>query len=275
MPNQIYFGTKDRMAWVKAPASGTSLDLESVFSIGTDVNGGGYALRGGASHRNPSFEWGASPSQDVYDITDYYSGVYGSGLLYWLDPFAMRSNVCPQDLTIPSKTGFRSFLHGVTLTETTGSTAASGLPTRGLTLAPTLGTSNLALYMNEISIPVPPGHVAWIRQYATADLFQVRVGSTSAQVNGRTAAATFTAGANGDFLNIRYAGVAGTFYGLQITIGPSVVVPTKYSIGRGHSGCRFAAAPKISGITANLGDTGGLVGGSVQFKEVGLWQYGL
>lgn len=98
----IYFGTRDRMIWAKPPAVETPLTRVGTANVGSDVNGGGYAKLSPTSHKDYTFTWGASPAQDIYDIVDYRSGAYGDGLLYYIDPFAMRTNILPQSFSVPS-----------------------------------------------------------------------------------------------------------------------------------------------------------------------------
>lgn len=118
----IYFGTRDFMKWVKAPAVDTPLSGVGWSNSGTDLNGGGFAKLSPTAHREYEFTWGASPAKDIYDILDYRTGAYGDGLLYYVDPFAMRSNVLPSSFSIPRvlcESGLMGGTHvGVTGTKT-------------------------------------------------------------------------------------------------------------------------------------------------------------
>lgn len=97
----IYFGTKDRMIWAKPPAVNTPLSKTGTSNTGVDLNGGGYAKLSPAASRDYTFTWGASPAKDIYDILDYRTGAYGNGLLYYLDPFAMKCNVLSESFSFP------------------------------------------------------------------------------------------------------------------------------------------------------------------------------
>ena len=90
------------MIWAKPPAVDTPLSRSGTANVGSDVNGGGYVQLSPTSHKDYTFTWGASPAKDIYDIVDYRSGAYGDGLLYYLDPFAMRTNILPQSFSVPS-----------------------------------------------------------------------------------------------------------------------------------------------------------------------------
>jgi hypothetical protein len=100
--SKVYFGTRERMIWVKPPAINTPLSGAGIANTGTDLNGGGYSKMSPTAHKEYQFTWGASPAKDIYDVTDYRSGVYGTGLLYYLDPFAMESNALSSAFSAPS-----------------------------------------------------------------------------------------------------------------------------------------------------------------------------
>src|SRR5690606_27594705 len=45
--------------------------------------------------------WNVDERENIYDILDYAYGLYGDGLIYFLDPFAMDRNVLPQQWAVP------------------------------------------------------------------------------------------------------------------------------------------------------------------------------
>lgn len=99
--SKIYFGTRDYMQWVKAPLVNTPLSNVGWANSGTDLNGGGFAKISPTAHKEYELSWGASPAQDIYEILDYRTGAYGEGYLYYVDPFAMRTNVLPGSFSMP------------------------------------------------------------------------------------------------------------------------------------------------------------------------------
>lgn len=125
----IYFGTRDRMRWVKAPAVNTPLSKAGWSNVGTDLNGGGYAKLSPTAHREYEFTWGASPAQDIYDILDYRSGAYGLGFLYYLDPFAMETNAFSEAFSMPKTLCAIGRIGGTYTTPSGGRLIATNLET--------------------------------------------------------------------------------------------------------------------------------------------------
>lgn len=91
----MYFGTRDRMQWVKCPASGMGRGSQRYSSDGVFTNGGGWSTSSLAGHLVYEMNWNFLRQTEKEAIRDYYDGTYGSGLIYFLDPFAMSRNVLP------------------------------------------------------------------------------------------------------------------------------------------------------------------------------------
>lgn len=91
------------MIWTKAPATGMPIGSDSWNMTGTDLNGGGFVQNSDTHNRTYEFTWGAAPLKEIYEITDYATGAYGEGPLYFLDPFAMQTNLFNDAFSAPYK----------------------------------------------------------------------------------------------------------------------------------------------------------------------------
>lgn len=261
----IYFGTRERMIWVKAPATGTPLSAESWTNSGQDLNGGGYVLNSEASHKNYEFTWGASPADEVYAITDYFSGAYGTGPLYFIDPFAQKRNLFNDPFSIPFKMIQMGLLKGLQY-----SGAPSGL-TGPVTFARLdAGETSPAKHF----IPVPAGYTLHVAYIATGAVLYN--GLTALTRTDPTATSlvwnTFTSSAEFHYQNTTGGSV--DLWAARAVLLKNGESPTGgWEPGKGNSGVRFNGAPQVSGIMATRYD--GMVSGSAAFKEVGMWEQGL
>lgn len=91
----IYFGTRERMKWVKAPAINANLNTVGRAASVTFLNGGGGVDRSALGHAEYEFNWKIASNAEIHAITDYYSGVFGKPPFYFVDPFAMNTNLLP------------------------------------------------------------------------------------------------------------------------------------------------------------------------------------
>lgn len=101
MPGQMYFGNRARMTWVKCPDSGMGMGGSRYSSEGVFLNGGAFVRNSATGHRAYDMSWNFLRADEKDAIRSYLDGVYGTGLLYFLDPFAMRRNVLPTAWAAP------------------------------------------------------------------------------------------------------------------------------------------------------------------------------
>jgi hypothetical protein len=98
----MWFGTRSYMVEVTDPQMNP--DYESVgWGESTQyLNGGLGVSQSVAAHQEFFLSWAAMSRAEVRKITDFADGVYGTGLIYWLDPVAADQNVLPQQWATPS-----------------------------------------------------------------------------------------------------------------------------------------------------------------------------
>lgn len=266
--NKVYFGTKNSMRWVKPPAVNTPLSSAGWSSVGNDLNGGGYVKLSDASSKEYRFEWGASPAQEVYDILDYRSGAYGSGLIYYNDPFAMRYNILCEAISYPAILAQTGRFSGATTVSTVASTTL-GMPQQVV-------NSAVAQTSRSQYIPIPPGYKLCLA-YTSSVANSMTVNGANATYTAPAATAlvwnTYTAA--GAEILWKTTATANILYGAIAILIPTKETPptgTKWRLGKGHSGLRFSGEPQVTGISAVIGGSYGLVNASASFKETGLWE---
>ena len=98
---KMYFGTREKMQWVKCPATNISRNRNKWQETGGYLNGGAFSAQSSYSHLTYDIAWNLMASEEAAKIMSYYEGVHGDGLIYFLEPFAKKSNVLPLHWSVP------------------------------------------------------------------------------------------------------------------------------------------------------------------------------
>lgn len=155
MAKKMYFGTREYMTWVRSPAINSDISKSKWTTTGTYLNGGGYVRSSGTGHKVYQFAWNLAKSEYIRQVLDFESGIYGDGLIYFLDPFAVETNLLPIYWSAPrlGKDDAPTFVKDQrpTLIDTTPN--SFGYPTKSAQY-----TLNGNSVTNELFIPVPLGH---------------------------------------------------------------------------------------------------------------------
>ncbi len=106
MDRKVYFGNANKQLWIPAPQSGLAASVGSYVSQNTLLSGRAAVKRSKASHRAFNASWVGPMNADaiedsVYTIKDFADGIYGSGPFYWLDPYAVDTNLLPPHWAAP------------------------------------------------------------------------------------------------------------------------------------------------------------------------------
>lgn len=101
MAKTMYFGTKERMTWINCPAYNADISSVGWQSVSQYLNGGAVVRSSATKHREYQFSWPLASADETEAITNYAGGLYGDGLIYFLDPFAATRNVLPQFWAAP------------------------------------------------------------------------------------------------------------------------------------------------------------------------------
>lgn len=106
MAGKIYFGNTNKQSWIVAPASGLKNSNPGWSSETELLNGSSVVRRSVANRKRFDMSWVGSMNDEsledsLYTIKNFHDGIYGTGSFYWLDPFAMTSNLLPQGWAAP------------------------------------------------------------------------------------------------------------------------------------------------------------------------------
>src|SRR5665647_1513409 len=275
MASVFYFGTRERMAWVKAPAVDTDISKIGWNVEGIFLSGGAYARGSTTSHKRYQFAWNLASQKDVYGVLDYADGLYGDGLIYFLDPFASETNLLPSFWAAPrlQAEDAPSLVIDKIPTLVNTATNVNNYPTKSAVYTLVAGDTFATLW-----IPVPTGYTLHLGVHGSA----TSTAAVTYTPDGGTSTATTSLGLTTTQLtNVAVTGTTGvtlsaegegqlTLAGLVVQVLPtSMAAPTGVFIsGRGHSGCRFVSSPQIQGYSSALDK----VGATAILVETGAWE---
>lgn len=279
----MYFGTRERMQWVSAPAPGAGFSATAYSTKLQYLNGGAGVRNSIGSHMEYDLSWGSLTRDQIQEISDYADQLYGDGLIYFLDPVALERNLFNRQWAAPKITAE----DGIPLTGT--ATPAKVLindmsldyPMYGAQYSITSGQAS-----RKFHCPIPPGYTAWVGAHGVANAKGLIVQPTLAGTATGSSTALATTGVatttrfNGSFSN------AGTLDGIDISIDTTStysltlcglmlqVWPTGYTpvaggfiSGRGNSGCMFEGKPNVMPYSL----PGESLGMTARLVEVGDW----
>lgn len=249
----VWFGTKERMAWVPAPMPGVDRSLRKWRATGQYLNGGYYQRESATGARAPALVWPPMSAEKVRKVRAFLEGTYGAGPFYYSDPFAEPVNVAPQWLATPwLACADAPSLRG-TVRPTKVSTPANAYEYPSFGAQYTVG----GLGEREVSLPIPPGFTAYVGVHGAAS------GTGAVKVNGTNA--TLLAVTTSTLTNITVAGSGWvtlqldgtgtvTLYGIVVRLLPTgSAAPTGVFVpGDGHSGLRLESDPQITGYSSAL-----------------------
>lgn len=283
-PEQMYFGTRERMVFVAAPAPGAGFAAKG-YSERLDYYNGGVGLRNSTgSHQEYDMSWGSLTRDQIEDIEDYAYNLYGDGLIHFLDPYAMDRNLFNRQWSSPKITAE----DGIPLAGTTRPVkvllgdGGLGYPFSAAQYTITTGMPALKFHC-----PIPPNYVAWVGCHGSANARGLTVQPTLNGVNtgGSVAVATTSVVTTTRFTNSfansgsvngidisldTTANWTATLAGLMLQVLPTGVTPNAgvFISGRGHSGCVFEG--KLNAMPYSL--PGESIGLTAKLIEVGDWQ---
>jgi hypothetical protein len=277
----MWFGTRAYMQEVPDPD--IDPDFSSVgWSQPTSYLNGGLGVSASTnSHHEYYLSWTAISAAEGRQVTDYADGVYGSGLIYWLDPIAARSNVLPQSWATPSIGGYDGVpLAGdVRPTLSTNSVTSQGYPAELATY--TLTEDSV---LRSVFVPIPAGYVAWVGVHGAGDAQDmVKVTPYTGSTAGTVVYPTILSTATTTRVNTEIEGTGlelsldnttpGTFTlaGMIVQVLPDGVTPETggFISGQGHSGCRFIGKPTRAAFKVGSPDQ---VSITAKLGEVGEWE---
>lgn len=292
---QVYFGNLRKAGWVKAPDVGIAAgSIGSIENIGF-ASGGGFVAVSPGTHRKFNFSWSVGQIDEFQYLWNYRNGLYGTGLLYWVDPYASYYNALPPHWAAP-------FLTCV------GWPSLVGAQSNPSQVAATSALFNQPIYSAQYTISTPPNTVP-DRQLVLLipPTMQLNIGFSGTasggavvrvlpvNVDGSLAAVQdFTLLAAGSSTRTNKVFSGATYSAVRIyitsTISGSAILKldsgdanysligaaytgTNHNEGRGHTGMRFAS--EITQAYSFFDDTGitprRYVSAACDFEEIGGW----
>lgn len=279
----MYFGNRLKMRWIACPAINASIGQEKWVSSGTFLNGGGYVRSSTTGHKTYQFSWPPASAADTRTFLDFADGIYGPGPFFFVDPFAMSTNMMSTLWSAPwlmentSAGGSSSMLATVAGTRVTTPANPKELPPYGIQYS-LIGTQ----VRRTFPLPVPPGYTLHLGVHGsgTGMVYSTSLSSTPVPVTMIAAATntltntTVAGGTNGIIVYLRLADAVAattTVYGIIAQVRPTgEPAPTgSWISGQGNSGVEFESAPQVTGYSAPDGiDRQGV---TATFREVGSW----
>lgn len=284
----VYFGNSNKQMWIKAPKTGLQVQSEGWTSESKYLNGRSFVKRSRASARkyNPSW-FGSMNSEDgmaINVINDFANGVYGDGPFYFLDPYAVESNVMPQHWAAPHLTekDWPSLVDGAATATFVNQSYSNNYPYRHVSYAVPLAYEST----RKLRLIIPTGyklHFGW-HATATSATTGVRItpyvrssGLAGTDLNperliagGTRRTNTVISGTNYSMVDIFIASDAATTIDVvgmiaQILPDSGVVASGAFITGRGNTGIEFSTFPQVEYYSAAINS---LIGLSCDWTEV-------
>ena len=163
MARQIWFGIPGTaMQWCPAPLAGaTASNIGHVETMAFE-NGGAAVARSSQTRKQYAFSFNG-PSKDLDGISlysKYASGFYGSGLIYFADPYAFETNLFPAAWASPGliEQGWEN-IYDVTPTFSNTASNVYSHPVRKATWTVSATANAVPTQANSVAIiPIPPTH---------------------------------------------------------------------------------------------------------------------
>lgn len=293
MNRKVYFGNGTKQTWIPAPLTGLAASTNG-FSVENQLlNGRAILKRSAGNNRTFDASWVGSMNAEaiedsLYTIKDFSDGLYGAGPFYWLDPYAIDTNLIPPHWAAPmlSEQGWPTMATGPAITYVATDANTKNYPVKSAVF----GFSTTAAFESDkkLTIIIPEGyklHFGWhgsvnsgsatmaVRAYnrstgvatdTNAAVLGVTTGvRTNTQVNGNTysKAEIFIKKPSGATSEIEIAGMIA-----QVLPETDFVPQGNFISGRGTSALDFRTLPNFEYYSAAVNN--GQVGLSASFIEV-------
>lgn len=291
MNRKVYFGNAQSQCWIPAPLTGLTMESTGFVVENQLLSGRMHVKRSGANHRSFSASWNGSLNAEakedsLHTIKDFADGIYGPGPFYWLDPYAVDTNLLPPHWASPmlsigdwpsiSSAGEQS------LVATANNTRSYPYESLELnfdgaetsTISHTIIIpSGYRLHFGVHGVLASGSATVSIRQYPRAGGNPVTIDvpilgndsaiRTNTQVNGTTysRAEILIRNTSSSASELRISGMIA-----QVLPEGKAVPQGDFKTGRGISAMEFTQLPNVEYYSAAIND--GQVGMSASFKEV-------
>jgi len=280
MDRKVYFGNAVKQVWIPAPKTGLDASTESYFNDAQLLSGRAFTKRSKANHRRFSPAWNGplnapSINDSLHTIKDYFDGIYGEGPYYWLDPFAVDSNLLSPNWASPmlSQSGWGSISSVGTAASVDTAANNRNYPYKSLQLTFSDSVQESTDYFRVI---IPTGyrlHFGWhgtqdsgeatiilrchdrsdgtIDDVVTSPLSVSTGLRTNTQVSGLAYSMVDILVKNTD-ASTSVIDIAGMI--AQVLPDLSAVAQGDFTSGRGTTGLLFSSAPSITYLSSAIND---------------------
>lgn len=241
----MYFGTQARMTWVKAPTIDMPMGRVGWQTTSQFLNGGASVRTSSATHMEYQMTWPLASAEDTAAINNYADKLYGNGLIYFLDPFAVTTNVLPKQWATPALAiDDAPTFNGSDVRPTGVATSTSyGYPSTSAVY-----TFDSTSMFKSLWIPLPTGYEFHFGAHGSSTgTAAITLNGSSVSVlmspNSNVRTNTVISGVPGVTISFSGEGIL-TLAGLigQVRPAGETVPLGEFIAGRGHSGCRFSTA---------------------------------
>jgi hypothetical protein len=283
MSNTMFIGTRERMLEVKCPNVGMPSGKNGWTSVTDFLNGGASVRRSTAASKRYEMTWTSITRDEARVLLDLADRLYGTGEIYWLDPFVADKNVLPQQWASPLQALYDGLpLIGYdrpTPVLTTGSVGR--LPVQSVQYTIT-STDN----PRSVWIPIPKGHTAHIGVYGAAGTGgKIYATPTYNVANDDTPQELTLLSTNDDSRFNLMVQASGGYDGFKLSLGGVGTITLtgmmvqvlkdgeipetgEFISGQGNSGCQFASQPEYTPYSAAFDNVGMIA----SFIETGSWE---
>lgn len=275
-PKLMWIATERRGGWIPAPATGLDVSEVGYSESVSYLNGGVFLRRSSGSHKEYQLKWNAQSRDFVRQLTDLSSGLWGKGLVYFLDPTAMDKNLLPQFMASP-------------MLGAEGGPLLIGEDEPALIETP-FNPNNYPVDMAQYGagttryrhyLPIPPGYVAWVGTHGTTTAGYMRVerrGLTGSVLGTDTVEMQSVQDTNRfsrSYSSVNHSGLYiyldnnTTYAGAMVQLLKIGETPKTggFISGQGNSGCEFSSPPTQNVLSVALDR----VEASATLIEVGGW----
>jgi len=280
MERKVYFGNATKQLWIPAPRTGLNASTAGYFSDAQLLTGRAFIKRSKANHRRFSPSWtgplnASSINDSLHTVKDYFDGIYGDGPFYWLDPFAVDSNLLAPNWASPMLTqnGWASISSVGTASIVDTVANARNYPYKSLRLTFSAAVQEST---EAFRVIVPSGyrlHFGWHGEQESGDATVILrcydrttgaatdIVTTPLAVTSAIRTNTQARGSDYSMVDIivknpsastSVIDIAGMI--AQVLPDTSVVEQGDFISGRGTKGLLFSSAPTITYISAKIND---------------------
>ena len=282
MANTMWMGTRERMIEIPCPSVGMPSSKSGWSTTVNFLNGGSAVRRSTAASKLYEMTWNSITRDEARTVLDLADRLYGTGEIYWLDPFAADKNVLPQQWASPMQAIYDGLpFIGTERPVATATPNVNGFPVQSAQY--TIASGDNA---RKIWVPIPTGYTAHIGVFGIDGtggkvIATPTVGATSYDtpidldlMSVSSTARTNTTVENDGNINgveLKLGGVGTVILSgmiIQILKTGKTVTPGGFISGQGNSGCQFEAQPEYTPYSAmfdNVGMTATLI-------ETGIWE---